>query len=130
MKRTLSFLTLGLAALILTASLAAAETDTATKATGSAPAAAAAKAPATQASPATPAASKSHMAATHAPAMDINTASKEDLMKLPGVGDAIADKIIAGRPYTSKAQLLSKNVVNKATYSKIRGMVVAKAAAK
>lgn len=58
--------------------------------------------------------------------MDLNSASKEELMKLPGVGDAIADKIIAARPFKSKYELVQKKLVNRATYAKIRTMVVAK----
>lgn len=61
--------------------------------------------------------------------LDINTASKEDLMKLPGVGDAIADKIVAGRPFKTKYELLQKGLVNRTTYAKIRPMIVAKQAA-
>jgi len=61
-----------------------------------------------------------------APALDINTATKEELMKLPGVGDAISDKIIAGRPYTSKMQLLTKKIVTRAEYYKIKGRIIAK----
>jgi len=61
------------------------------------------------------------------PKMDINSASKEELMKLPGVGDATADKIVAGRPYKTKRELLSKKIVGPATYSKIRMRVIAKA---
>lgn len=62
------------------------------------------------------------------PRVDLNTATKEDLMKLPGVGDAIADKIIAARPFKSRAELRSKNVVGGAEYAKLREYVVAKAA--
>ena len=76
-------------------------------------------------------ASKTH--ATHArrPApVDINTASKDELMALPGVTDEIAQKIIDARPFKSKAELLSKKVLTRAEYSKLRGRVIAKQEAK
>ena len=75
--------------------------------------------------------SKTHMAAhtKRAPATDINTASKEDLMKLPGITDEAAEKIIAGRPYKSKAELAKKNILTKAEYAKVRSHVIAKHAA-
>jgi competence protein ComEA len=57
--------------------------------------------------------------------IDINSASSEDLQKLAGVDAAIADKIIAGRPYTSKGELLTKGVVSKKEYDAIRDKVVA-----
>jgi DNA uptake protein ComE-like DNA-binding protein len=75
--------------------------------------------------------SKSHT--TH-PKTDLNTASKEDLMKLPGVDDATADKIIAARPFKSHSELESKSIVTKDEYKKISAMVTvappAKSAAK
>jgi DNA uptake protein ComE-like DNA-binding protein len=77
-------------------------------------------------------AAKAKMAAKHMPAMpavDLNTADRDELIKLPGIGEAIADKIIAGRPFKSKAELLSKGLVTKAQYSKISKHVIAKQAA-
>jgi len=58
--------------------------------------------------------------------VDINSASKAELKNLPGIGDAEADKIIAGRPYLSKAHLLTRNVVAPGTFTTIRGLVIAK----
>ncbi len=58
--------------------------------------------------------------------LDINSASKEELMELPGVGDAYAQKIIDNRPYKTKADLTKKKVVPMNVYNKIKGKVVAK----
>ncbi len=65
------------------------------------------------------------MMAKHA-MVDLNSASKEDLAKLPGVSEDLADKIIAARPFKSRGELLSKKVLTKAEYHKIRGWVSAK----
>jgi DNA uptake protein ComE-like DNA-binding protein len=52
--------------------------------------------------------------------IEINGASRKALMTLPGINAALADKIIAGRPYLSKANLLSHKVVSDTTYAMIR----------
>lgn len=58
--------------------------------------------------------------------VDINSASKAELMKLPGVSDADADKIVAGRPYLTKTRLVTKNIVAMDVYQNISKLVIAK----
>jgi competence protein ComEA len=57
--------------------------------------------------------------------IDINSASKEQLVTLKGVGDATADKIIAGRPYQAKNDLVKKKIVPASVYSQIKEHIVA-----
>ena len=57
--------------------------------------------------------------------IDLNSATKDELATLPGVGDATAQKIIDGRPYHAKNDLVSKNIVTQSEYDQIKDQVIA-----
>lgn len=58
--------------------------------------------------------------------VDLNSASKTQLIGLPGIGEAHAQKIIDGRPYREKSDLVKKNIISQKTYEMIADRVIAR----
>ena len=77
----------------------------------------------------TSAPASNHMSSTKKPAapkVELNTATKEQLMALPGVSESTADRIIAARPYKSKNDLVAKNLLTKSEFEKVSAHVMVK----
>lgn len=55
--------------------------------------------------------------------LNINSASKEQLSSLPGIGSKYSDKIIAGRPYSEKIDLVTKKIIPQSTYDKVKNLI-------
>lgn len=81
---------------------------------------------ATPAKPAAPATTPAPATAAKPALLDINSASKDELKALKGVGDVRADAIIKGRPYKGKDELVQKNIVPKGVYDDIKDKIIAK----
>ena len=58
--------------------------------------------------------------------IDLNSASKTQLISLPGIGEAYAQEIIDGRPYREKTDLVRRNIITQSTYDMISDKVIAR----
>ena len=81
--------------------------------------------PSTPTVPTPPKPSPSQGAALAAGKLDLNTASPDQLKALPGVGDAYSKRIIDGRPYTAKNQLVTRGILPSSVYDHIKDQIVA-----
>ena len=122
--RKLSFASLAALALIAASPLAAQTAAPTAPTKPAAPAVAAPAQPAAPAKPTTPAATSA--TAPAAALLDINSASKDDLDKLPGIGAARAEAIVKGRPYKGKDDLVAKKIIPETVYDGIKDKIVAR----
>jgi len=83
--------------------------------------------PAAATAPAKPAAAASTATSS---LVDINSATADQLKAIPGIGDVYSKKIIDGRPYANKMQLVSKNILPQGVYDKVKDKIIAKQAKK